>query len=165
VFDGGTEVSIVSDTKTLKGAIGLASKKDEPKYRLLDGDDAYMGRLETKSGSEWGTICESTVAPEHGMVSNSQVTNTLNQNYGSFSNCKIVPYSNRATYMGNKNTKIYRVANALKAWSFVKNDLICDHSEDLIVDCSPTKSSRWAKNLKIFPSDSNVVFDPFFKMK
>ena len=164
-LDGGTEVSIVSATKTLKGTVGLASKKDQPLYRLVDGDDAYMGRLETKSSNGWGTVCESTVAPEHGMVSNSQVTNILNQKYGSFSNCKIVPYSNRATYMGNKNTKIYRVANALKAWTFVKNDNICDHSEDLVVDCSPTRSSRWAKDLKLFPSDSNVVLKKNVKYK
>jgi len=145
-LDGGAQVSIVTSTTTLVGKIGLAKKVDVPSYRLVDGDNAYMGRLETWNNGAWQTVCDEE-------VSNEDVTRELNRAFGEdkFVGCKIVPYENRATYMGDESTKISLVADvgkkSGKKWTFVKN-LNCDHTEDLIVDCKPAKG-RWGNKLAL----------------
>jgi hypothetical protein len=118
--------------------------------------------METKQNGVWKTVCESdNTKPNEKKVTGAQITKNL-LGLGHFQACIVVPYSNRAAYMGPIETPIARVVNARQAprWTFVENEGVCDHTEDIVTTCTPL-SSRWGKR-------SHAIFaqeDPFLFRK
>ena len=177
--DGGAQIKITINSKIATGSLNLATKTKPAKFRLLDGDDGNMGRLEVNNGG-WGTICEEPQG--EGKITKSQITNMLNIDFGHFKNCKLIEREQRSSYMGLETTKILRVTNADVAnkhilqdkteWKLADNcddpqqdkkNCICDHTEDLVVDCE-SKYRTFENNVKVFPQSTELKAGQKYKI-